>query len=445
MARHHAAVVDPSGRRVLLRCGRAGWSLPRFAAPAPVYGDTAQLCRAASQQLGLDVHLLRDLGDAGQPAGSGVFVFESPAAHLGRRNRRWAGPAQLEALPFAEAWQRDVLRQLLREEGGGRGAAGEAWDWSHPGWLTDTEAWLRGELRRLGEGEVRSIEQLRVWEFSCLLRIHGTRGSWYLKAVPPEFAREPVIMAWLSGLRPLDVPPVVAHDSVHRRYIMPECRGTKLAEIGDLAAWEATLERYARLQIACINRVGELAELGCPQRSLSGLARYVDTLLADEAALLVGEQGGLTSAEVASLRARAPALKAACRELERSGIPISIEHGDLWDANVIVGDTGPVFLDWTDASLTHPFLSLLPLFTSDGPDRQLAHVPDVRTRLRDAYLDPWRELLPGADLASIFELAETAAALHHAANYHGSILLISTGHGAGELLPFFLKTLFAHA
>ena len=49
---------------------------------------------------------------------------------------------------------------------------------------------------------------------------------------------------------------------------------------------------------------------------------------------------------------------AACHELAASGVPDSLEHGDLSADEVILGEMGPVFLDWSDGSITHPFLSV---------------------------------------------------------------------------------------
>ena len=85
------------------------------------------------------------------------------------------------------------------------------------------------------------------------------------------------------------------------------------------------------------------------------------------------------------------------------------------------------------------------VFLGHSAGGHLATWAASRDRLRDAYLQPWRELLPEIDLVAVFELAQTIAGLHYASNYHCSILRISTEHGARELLPFFLRTLLDEA
>jgi hypothetical protein len=104
-------------------------------------------------------------------------------------------------------------------------------------------------------------------------------------------------------------------------------------------------------------------------------------------------------------------------------VPPSVQHDDLHDANVFVADGRHRFFDWGDASVAHPFLSLL------VPLRVAAQRWGCRTgtasllRLRDAYLEPWsaygspaelREqcavALPGGPAAAGDDLARASCA-----------------------------------
>ena len=44
--------------------------------------------------------------------------------------------------------------------------------------------------------------------------------------------------------------------------------------------------------------------------------------------------------------------------------------------------------------------------------------PAFRTSLRDAYLEPWAERLPGKALVDAFEVAQTVGLFHQAISYH---------------------------
>ena len=81
--------------------------------------------------------------------------------------------------------------------------------------------------------------------------------------------------------------------------------------------------------------------------------------------------------------ASGPELVDACHALAASGVPDSLEHGDLAADEVILGEMGPVFLDWSDGSITHPFLSAASLL------RPVGRRPRTQDALVAAYLGPW--------------------------------------------------------
>ncbi len=59
-----------------------------------------------------------------------------------------------------------------------------------------------------------------------------------------------------------------------------------------------------------------------------------------------------------------PLLRDLCAELAATGLPDTLQHDDLHDAQVFVRDGRVRILDWGDACLTHPFLTLA--VTLDG-------------------------------------------------------------------------------
>ena len=117
----------------------------------------------------------------------------------------------------------------------------------------------------------------------------------------------------------------------------------------------------------------------------------VAELLADDDALLAGHPDGIDPEVRARIAADLGRYGDLCRALADGGIPPTLQHDDLHDANVFVADNRYRFFDWGDASVSHPFVSLL------VPLRAAAHslgVDDghpVLFRLRDAYLDVWRD------------------------------------------------------
>jgi hypothetical protein len=128
---------------------------------------------------------------------------------------------------------------------------------------------------------------------------------------------------------------------------------------------------------------------GCPNRGLLQLVESIDRLLADTVVMKPGEPEGLSMKQIHALHYRARDPKIAAHHLGTLCLPVSLDHGDLWAGQIVAGDTNPAFIDWSDASLSHPFFSMA--FFSDAEDMRsyLGDVPDAPDQLRDAYVEPW--------------------------------------------------------
>jgi aminoglycoside phosphotransferase (APT) family kinase protein len=127
-------------------------------------------------------------------------------------------------------------------------------------------------------------------------------------------------------------------------------------------------------------------------------------------------------------------------------VPESLEHGDLWAANVIATERGPVFLDWEDVAIAHPFItpSLLVLSVDEAPALTDATAP--RRRIRDAYLKVWAEngplaTWPGERLERAFDVAKQVAMLHYAVQFRLDLATVETSREVRGFAPFFLRRL----
>jgi hypothetical protein len=340
-------------------------------------------------------------------------------------------------------------------------------DWARPGWRDEVLAWAAGHLTRRGLPPIDAVEQLRVWEFSQVLRL-GTAGPrLYLKARPAHGAAEALLTQRLAERHPAWAPDIIAVEPGRRWLLMRETRGDDLMQANDPLLWEGAAAAIAHMQIDWLPATGELAALGCPRVTLTQIQGDIGPLLDDVAALRprrggapcfenAGDLGeaaasylpdGLTGEQVAAIRRRRHELEAFCRELDAEGIPESLEHGDLWGENAIAAGGGVVLIDWEDASVAHPFFTPALLLLSLDHTDALAHVPDARRRIRDAYLAPWSERgplarWPGRRLEQTFELARQVAMLHYARQFWRHALpMIETSWEVRGFAPFFLRRL----
>ena len=85
-----------------------------------------------------------------------------------------------------------------------------------------------------------------------------------------------------------------------------------------------------------------------------------------------GRQAGRDDRDAtgAALRGTRPSCRRRAERSRPSGRARSLDHGDLSAAQVIVGEMGPVILDWSDATITHPFLAAASFLSTpdDGRD-----------------------------------------------------------------------------
>lgn len=414
---YHAILLDTAAASVLMLPGDGGWLLPQWTTGHWIWwSDTAHINQHMRAEFGARITTLRCLCTEVAPDVTPedaherrLYVLENhDPAWTPPSGARWVHRSALAALPLALPEQRALLERWLAH-----GAAPPHAPWYKPGWLAGVEGWTRRELAAQGLALNGPLEQLRSGQRGCVLRGQTNKGAVYVKALPPFFAHEITLTQALAARYPANTVTLLAVDTQRRCMLMKDFGGAILDTVPDVARWEAVARRYAEMQLDHIGRVDELLALGCPERRLEGLAARIDPLLADTAAMtLPGRHGGLSAAEVQSVRGLAPRLKEMCAALLNYGLPATLEHGDFYGQNIAVTEGDYIIFDWTDSSMTHPFFIMLPWLTDFA--RALSGIDDARTRIRDAYLAPWTAYAPLAHLIDAFEFAQTLAPLHYA-------------------------------
>jgi len=262
--------------------------------------------------------------------------------------------------------------------------------------LEEADAWIRRHVEPAGPIE---LAHERPW--STVLRVPLAGGVAWFKACAPVQAFEPSLTAGLFARWPDRVPRVLAHD-VERAWLLLADAGMAIGALGNPPeSWLRVLPLYAELQRGEASHVHEHLAHGVPDLRVATLpARYEDLLACDLP---------LEREEVGRLRGFASGFAALCRELDARGVPESVQHDDLHMANVYAQDDRLLVLDWGDASISHPFASLVVTFRFLEERNGLAPDDPWLARLRDAYLEQWG----GAPLDT-FELAMRVGAFAHA-------------------------------
>jgi hypothetical protein len=262
--------------------------------------------------------------------------------------------------------------------------------WRDPRWRAEALEWAAGHLARLGLEPDGEPEQphVRAWSTAFRLPVRGGRAVW-LKSVGAGSAQEPVVAEALGRWVPDQVLVPLAVEKDRRLLLLPDGGTTLRQSRADVAAWAAMLGSYAALQVRLVPHADALLAEGVPDLRPASLPELVDDLLADDEAQLVGRPGGLSAADRGAVRSALGRFADDCRALGEGGIPATLQHDDLHDANVFLSGGVHRFFDWGDASVAHPFLSLLVALRMARHALDLPAGDPALGRLRDAYLEPW--------------------------------------------------------
>jgi Phosphotransferase enzyme family len=258
--------------------------------------------------------------------------------------------------------------------------------WTDLDWLEGAHAWIAAQLDRLGLEPDGPAEQPHVRPWATALRVPTSGGTVWFKAMIPVLAHEAAVVDVISRRRPDLVPELLAAD-LDLGWMLMSDGGSRLRELVErersLDRWLDALPRYGELQLALAGDADHLAALGVPDRRLAGLAAQYGQLVER-----LPEFRG-TERRVADL----------CARLCAFGLPESIQHDDLHDAQVFVRDGQYLFFDWGDSCISHPFFSMsvtLEGNVSWGLDDDEGSV-DIEP-FRDAYLEAFTGLAPVEEL-----------------------------------------------
>ena len=223
-------------------------------------------------------------------------------------------------------------------------------------------------------------------------------GLVWFKENPAGNAFEPELTALVARLRPDATPEVVAHEGPR---LLTRDVGPRLRDVFHAGAtepsWEDALGLYGELHADLVVAADEALELGAPDERPARLPQLYEELAGRD-----------------DWYERVADAAAALGEL----VPAGVVHQEAHDGNVFVRDGRPVFIDWAEASITHPFLG--PLLPLRAATERLAYdpgSPEVE-RLRDAYLEPFTRFAPAAELRRAFAFAYLLAPIGRAQVWH---------------------------
>ncbi|UJL46072.1 aminoglycoside phosphotransferase family protein [Virgibacillus sp. NKC19-16] len=327
----------------------------------------------------------------------GIRIYEIEALDNPIENERvvWFDLHSIELLEAIHPNERKEILDWL-SKGGSRNFA-----WFQLGWRREMEAWVEKKL----PCSPIAFEQIRSWERSALFKIKTTKDNYYFKAVPGVFSHEPSIHNYLAEHYPSYVPEVIALDLEKNWYIIDELQGDLLGESTNISHWEKALHRMVTIQKGSLIHKDKLQKLGCPVRPfIEILNNHLEESLGE-----LASNNNMSLEKHIALKKKIPSVLSLVRRLHESRLPISLEHGDLFGGNIMVQQGQPVIYDWSDSSLSHPFLSVIVLLEEVNE----YFSKQVSQELLDSYLKEWKMFDTLARLYEEFRLVRVLAPLYY--------------------------------
>jgi hypothetical protein len=295
--------------------------------------------------------------------------------------------------------------------------------WEQPDWQAEAHAWIRSSLSKNKLQLTGEIEQPHIRPWSTVMMVPTKSGMLYFKACASVFAHETALTDYLAKFRPSLFPELIAVDLEHSWILMRDS-GTPLRHHvrtdKSIERWQKVMPLYVNLQKDLTSHTDELLVLGVIDRRLAKLPALFETLIADEASMLLDMEDSLTSEEYSRLKKSVPEFTALCEKLASYGIPETIHHDDFHDANIFIKDEQVIFTDWGESAITHPFFTLVVIMRSVDNSFGIDFSPQA-DQVRDMYLKHWTSYAPPEQLRSIVQLAQRIGYINRALTWKMSI------------------------
>jgi Ser/Thr protein kinase RdoA (MazF antagonist) len=278
--------------------------------------------------------------------------------------------------------------------------------------------WIDELLSRIGIDRSQNpepvIHQLNQGLDFCLLNLKdaGGRNLWF-KAVGEPNTREYQLTLELTRRFPQYLPRLVATISEWNGWVAESVEGVPLNESASLGDCKQALTALATMQQATTRDADSLLALGAKDWTYARIASLSEPFFEDARPAMKAQTSTrskpLTDIELDELQSD---VGTTLREFMEPDIPDTLVHGDIGHGNIIATADGPVFLDWAETYIGHPFLCAEHLLADLA--RSHPTFAKEQAHLRSFYVDHWRTCARAKDLETIAALAPVVAAFVYA-------------------------------
>lgn len=267
-----------------------------------------------------------------------------------------------------------------------------AYEVSRLGWINDATAWVKTVTQR--KVLTDDIEQLNAGGGFALARFRtDDRQTFWLKTAAAPHAHELPITSFLAEIAGDYLPTFLASKPEWNAWLMSG-EGTVLAQasadplkVFDLL--QNAVTSMAELQIKTVGRMGVLRRLGAFDQGVAIVAAHSQELFD-----CLGEAMHLQTSNKASplgtarLREIQGIFDEVCARMSALNLPETVIHGDLSFDNIVSQERECVFIDWAEAYIGNPLVTLQHLLLLNQVES-----PGLRISLNETLTDRYRTVI----------------------------------------------------
>lgn len=275
-------------------------------------------------------------------------------------------------------------------------------------------SWLKREIEPYGLRLIGEFRQLNASPTFALLRLETNGQAVWFKAVGEPNLREFPISVTLSSLFPGFVPAVIATHPAWHGWLTTEFPGSTLDAVSDACAWQQAARTMVELQVASVEKTAQLLEAGCRDLRITSLLALVDPFMEVMSQIMEQQQKTppliLRREDLQTLGRQVKDSLAAWAQLD---IPDTLGHLDFNPGNILCSAYQCIFLDWAEAYVGPPFLTLQ--YLCEHLVRLRQEDIGLGTDVVNAYETKWHRVLSPATVSAARDLAPVLAIFAYAA------------------------------
>lgn len=361
---------------------------------------TFQVNRDLMDSYGLNCTLLRWLDS--QPDHNLVVMEWHPGSDAVEQDVEWVHPdTDSGCLP---ATHRQMIERWKSSDPDG------LMEWEKPGWMKNLALILIKVFNGRDFPKLLELSQFKAaWGMSTLLLIKTTDSDYFFKAGARHGLAECVLTRYLNSRFPENIPrPLMIDDA--RGWMLTRRIEGEPSEFSDPGLLDEVFRVYAKIQLECLDLFQNPIAENLKLRTTDWFKSHIERLFSTDQCYeeFRSQVSALDERQRDDLRQTWDSL---ADQVQAFRVPMLLSYEDFHRGNILLTDSGPVFIDWADCARAHPFFGLHQFLRLLGKEPTDA-LSRAKIAIRNAYVESFSQFASPGQLEAEFKLTDQLSLLY---------------------------------